>query len=54
LPVTIVFKSGHPLFVTMAQKAARFAPPRVDRASLAAALGLKLADLHARLQLSRV
>jgi trans-2,3-dihydro-3-hydroxyanthranilate isomerase len=54
LPVTIVFKHGRPALVTMTQKPARFAAARLNRASLAAALGLRLGDFHATLPLEFV
>jgi trans-2,3-dihydro-3-hydroxyanthranilate isomerase len=45
LPVEFTFHNGRPVRVTMTQKAARFARARFSRAALAAALGLKPADL---------
>jgi trans-2,3-dihydro-3-hydroxyanthranilate isomerase len=54
LPVTIAFQRGHPALVTMTQRAARFAPAGVNRASLAAALGLRLGDYHSMLPLEFV
>ncbi len=54
LPVTITFKNARPTLVTMTQKPARFAPTRLNRASLAAALGLKLHDFHPSLPLEFV
>jgi trans-2,3-dihydro-3-hydroxyanthranilate isomerase len=49
LPVEITFHDGRPKYVTMTQKAAKFLSKRVNRAALAAALGLKLADLDPKL-----
>jgi trans-2,3-dihydro-3-hydroxyanthranilate isomerase len=54
LPVTIAFQRGHPALVTMTQRPARFAPAGVNRASLAAALGLRLGDYHSMLPLEFV
>jgi trans-2,3-dihydro-3-hydroxyanthranilate isomerase len=45
LPVEFTFHNGRPVRVTMTQKSARFARARFSRAALAAALGLKPADL---------
>jgi len=49
LPVEITFHDGRPKLVTMTQKAAQFLPKRVNRAALAAALGLKPRDIDAKL-----
>jgi len=45
LPVELTFHDGRPASVTMTQRAAQFMRPRFTRAALAAALGLKPADL---------
>jgi len=44
LPVEITFHNGRPTRVTMTQKPAQFSRKRVNRAALAAALGLKPGD----------
>jgi len=49
LPVEITFHDGRPMHVTMTQKAAKFLPKRVNRAALAAALGLKPPDFDSKL-----
>jgi trans-2,3-dihydro-3-hydroxyanthranilate isomerase len=54
LPVAITFKNARPTRVTMTQKPARFAPARLNGASLAAALGLKVKDFHPSLPLEFV
>jgi trans-2,3-dihydro-3-hydroxyanthranilate isomerase len=54
LPVEIAFHDGRPQRVTMTQKPARFFPARVPRAALMKSLGLKPADLHAKLPLEYV
>lgn len=54
LPVEIQFHDGRPALVTMTQKAARFASARLNRPSLAEALGLKLSDFDASLPLEFV
>jgi trans-2,3-dihydro-3-hydroxyanthranilate isomerase len=54
LPVEITFKNGRPERVTMTQKPARFAPARVNRAALAAALGLQAGDFHSSFPLEFV
>jgi trans-2,3-dihydro-3-hydroxyanthranilate isomerase len=51
LPVEITFHNGRPVRVTMTQKPARFARPRVPRAALADTLGLRPADLDPSLPL---
>ncbi|HLV94736.1 MAG TPA: PhzF family phenazine biosynthesis protein [Candidatus Acidoferrales bacterium] len=54
LPVELTFRDGRPALVTMTQKPARFAPAKLNRAKLAAALGLKPSDFDARLPLEFV
>lgn len=54
LPVEIQFHDGRPALVTMTQKAARFASARLNRSSLAQALGLKVSDFDASLPLEFV
>jgi|SRR5580704_3354046 len=54
LPVEIQFHDGRPALVTMTQKAARFAPAKVNRAALAQALGLKVTDFDSSLPLEFV
>jgi trans-2,3-dihydro-3-hydroxyanthranilate isomerase len=54
LPVEIAFHEGRAQRVTMTQKAARFAPARINRKALAEALGLKPADLDTSLPLEFV
>ncbi|HUJ31516.1 MAG TPA: PhzF family phenazine biosynthesis protein [Candidatus Acidoferrum sp.] len=54
LPVEFTFRDGHPTFVTMTQKPARFAPTKINRAKLAEALGLKLSDFHPALSVDFV
>lgn len=54
LPVEITFHNGRPVRVTMTQKPARFARPRVPRAALADTLGLRPADLDPSLPLEYV
>jgi trans-2,3-dihydro-3-hydroxyanthranilate isomerase len=54
LPVELTFSDGHPAWVTMTQKPARFAPAKVNRAKLAEALGLKFNDLHSMLPIESV
>jgi trans-2,3-dihydro-3-hydroxyanthranilate isomerase len=49
LPVEIRFKDGRPQRVTMTQKEAAFKASKIDKKKLAASLGLKTGDLHARL-----
>ncbi|HTS12400.1 MAG TPA: PhzF family phenazine biosynthesis protein [Candidatus Limnocylindrales bacterium] len=46
LPVEVRFDDGHPISVTMTQKPARFTPAKINRAKLAEALSLKMADFH--------
>lgn len=54
LPVELTFRDGRPALVTMTQKPARFAPAKLNRAELAAALGLKSSDFDTRLPLEFV
>jgi trans-2,3-dihydro-3-hydroxyanthranilate isomerase len=54
LPVEILFHDGRPQRVTMTQKPARFAAARIQRDSLAEALGLKPADFDSSLPLEFV
>jgi predicted PhzF superfamily epimerase YddE/YHI9 len=49
LPVELTFHDGRPKYVTMTQKAAQFSRTRVNRAALAAALGLKPGDFDSNL-----
>jgi len=49
LPVKIRFKDGRPQRVTMTQKDAAFKASKIDKKKLAASLGLKTGDLHAKL-----
>jgi trans-2,3-dihydro-3-hydroxyanthranilate isomerase len=50
LPVEIRFKDGRPQRVTMTQKEAAFKPSKLNKKKLAAALGLALKDLDAKLE----
>jgi trans-2,3-dihydro-3-hydroxyanthranilate isomerase len=50
LPVEIRFKDGRPLRVTMTQKDAAFKAARIDKAKLAAALGLSPKDFDPKLE----
>jgi trans-2,3-dihydro-3-hydroxyanthranilate isomerase len=54
LPVEFSFHDGRPVRVTMTQKPARFVPTKLNRAALAAALGLKATDLEPSLPLEFV
>jgi trans-2,3-dihydro-3-hydroxyanthranilate isomerase len=54
LPVELTFQNGLPSLVTMTQKPARFASARINRAKLAQALALKLADFDSQLPLEFV
>ncbi|HTV60144.1 MAG TPA: PhzF family phenazine biosynthesis protein [Verrucomicrobiae bacterium] len=54
LPVEISFRDGRPDRVTMTQKPAQFKKAGVNRAALAASLGLKAADFHPDLPLEFV
>lgn len=54
LPVEITFRHGRPVRVTMTQKGARFAKPRIDREALADALGLRSDDIDPALPLESV
>jgi trans-2,3-dihydro-3-hydroxyanthranilate isomerase len=54
LPVDLSFHDGRPLRVTMTQKPARFVSAKLNRATLAEALGLKAADLEPSLPLEFV
>jgi trans-2,3-dihydro-3-hydroxyanthranilate isomerase len=54
LPVDVEFANGRPARVTMVQKPARFFPARVPAKALMGALGLRAADLHAKLPLEYV
>jgi trans-2,3-dihydro-3-hydroxyanthranilate isomerase len=50
LPVEIRFKDGRPLRVTMTQKDAAFKAAKIDKAKLAAALGLSPKDFDPKLE----
>jgi trans-2,3-dihydro-3-hydroxyanthranilate isomerase len=50
LPVEIRFKDGRPLRVTMTQKGAAFKAPKIQKANLAAALGLSPKDFDPKLE----
>jgi trans-2,3-dihydro-3-hydroxyanthranilate isomerase len=50
LPVEIRFKDGRPLRVTMTQKDAAFKAAKIDKAKLAAALGLSRKDFDPKLE----
>jgi len=54
LPVEIFFEHGKPQLVTMTQKPARSRSVRCNRQKLAAALGLRPGDLHAKLPVEAV
>jgi trans-2,3-dihydro-3-hydroxyanthranilate isomerase len=54
LPVEITFHDGRPSRVTMTQKPAQFSSKSVNKAALAAALGLKPRDFDARLPIEFV
>ncbi len=54
LPVEIEFRDGRPTRVTMTQKPARFRPAGGHRATLAAALGLRLSDFDPSLPIEGV
>ena len=54
LPVEFTFHDGRPQLVTMTQKPAKFVAARLNRAALAAALGLKPADFDSILPLEFV
>jgi trans-2,3-dihydro-3-hydroxyanthranilate isomerase len=54
LPVELTFHDGRPKYVTMTQKAAQFSRTRVNRAALAAALGLKPGDFDSKLPIEFV
>jgi trans-2,3-dihydro-3-hydroxyanthranilate isomerase len=54
LPVEITFHDGRPKLVTMTQKAAQYSRKRVNKAALAAALGLKPGDFDAKLPIEFV
>ena len=54
LPVEIFFENGKPQLVTIMQEPARFRVARIDRRTLAEALGLRLGDLHAKLPIESV
>jgi len=54
LPVELTFHDGRPKHVTMTQKAAQFSRTRVNRAALAAALGLKPGDFDPQLPIEFV
>jgi trans-2,3-dihydro-3-hydroxyanthranilate isomerase len=54
LPVEITFHDGRPSLVTMTQKAAKFSSKRVNKAALAAALGLKPSDFDSKLPIEFV
>jgi trans-2,3-dihydro-3-hydroxyanthranilate isomerase len=54
LPVELTFHDGRPTHVTMTQKAAQFSRTRVNRATLAAALGLKPGDFDPKLPIEFV
>jgi trans-2,3-dihydro-3-hydroxyanthranilate isomerase len=54
LPVELTFHDGRPKYLTMTQKAAQFSRTRVNRAALAAALGLKPGDFDSKLPIEFV
>jgi trans-2,3-dihydro-3-hydroxyanthranilate isomerase len=54
LPVELTFHDGRPKYVTMTQKLAQFSRTRVNRAALAAALGLKPGDFDSKLPIEFV
>jgi trans-2,3-dihydro-3-hydroxyanthranilate isomerase len=54
LPVEITFHDGRPKLVTMTQKPAQFSRKKVNRAALAAALGLKPGDFDSKLPIEFV
>ena len=54
LPVELTFHDGRPKHVTMTRKAAQFSRTRVNRAALAAALGLKPGDFDPQLPIEFV
>jgi trans-2,3-dihydro-3-hydroxyanthranilate isomerase len=54
LPVELTFHDGRPKHVTMTQKVAQFSRRRVNRAALAAALGLKPGDFDSKLPIEFV
>ncbi|MGH9682344.1 MAG: PhzF family phenazine biosynthesis protein [Candidatus Acidiferrales bacterium] len=54
LPVEFTFHDGRPQLVTMTQKPAKFLAARLNRAALAAALGLKASDFDPILPLEFV
>lgn len=54
LPVEITFHNGRPALVTMTQKEAKFKTPRISRAALAEALGLRTDDIDANLPIEAV